>query len=543
MTAHAAPIAAPRRHEWLYSALLAGVAATLLLTVGPAGGDVPAHLYRTLLVRENVYLWDNLWFAGQYPLVSYSLLYYPVAAVVGNLTLVVSSVIASAVLFERVCSREWGAAAVWPSRAFAILAAGPLFTGTYSYAAGVATLLATLAALQSGRASLAVGCGALTLGFSPLAFVFLVLVLAAVAVSRRSIGRRAALFGTGLTVAAGVELVALRLFPTGGRYPFRGIELATVLVVGGLGLLIASRAPRGGVLAALFGFWLLASIVLFLVPQPVGENVTRLRSVVFPLMLLTVMLSGYKPRLVAGLGLALALAYNVVPYANVVASRMDSRAANEQFWAPALAYLHEHNRPDFRVEVVPTADHWEAYWVPSANFALARGWYRQLDIAENRVLYRDPLSPQGYRLWLRRMAVRYVLLPNVRLGKKGASREQRLLLSGAVPGLQLVYRTADWRIYELRHPKPMLTGPGRVRITAFHHDRIAARVEAPGTYRLAVRYMPYWEIKRGAVCVAEALDGMTLLEVRRPGPLLLATEDGPSSLVRSPLSDRGSRCR
>ena len=57
---------------------------------------MPAHLYRTLLVRENVYLWDNLWFAGHYPLVSYSLLYYPVAAVVGNVTLVLGSVVASA---------------------------------------------------------------------------------------------------------------------------------------------------------------------------------------------------------------------------------------------------------------------------------------------------------------------------------------------------------------------------------------------------------------------------------------------------------------
>jgi hypothetical protein len=541
MTAHAAPLAAPRRYEWAYSALLAGAAATLLITIGPAGGDVPAHLYRTLLVRENVYLWDNLWFAGQYPLVSYSLLYYPVAAVVGNLTLVIGSVVASAVLFERICSREWGSAAVWPARAFAILAAGPLFTGTYSYAAGVATLLATLAALQSGRISLAVGCGALTLGFSPLAFVFLVIVLAAVVVSRRRITRKAAYFGTGLTIAAGVELLALRLFPMGGRYPFRGIELATVLVVAGIGLVIASRAPRSGVLAALFGFWLLASVVLFVVPQPVGENVTRLRSVVFPLMLLTVMLARYQPRVLAGLGLALALAYNVVPYANAVASRMDSRASNERFWAPALSFLHEHNPPDYRVEVVPTADHWEAYWVPSAGFALARGWYRQLDIAENRVLYRDPLSPRGYQVWLRRMAVRYVLLPNIKLGKKGASREQRLLWSGAVPGLQLVYRTADWRIYELEHAKPMLTGAGRARITAFKHDRIAARVDAPGTYRLAVRYMPYWEVKRGHVCVAEALDGMTLLEVQRPGPLLLATEDGPTSLVRSPLSD-GSGC-
>jgi MFS family permease len=487
-----------------------------------------------------VYLWDNLWFAGQYPLVSYSLLYYPVAAVTGNLALVMGSVIASAVLFERICSREWGEAAVWPSRAFAVLAAGPLFTGTYSYAAGFATLLATLAALQSGRISIAVGCGAMTLGFSPLAFVFLVLVLAAVAVSRRSIGRKAAAFGVGLTVAAGVELAALRLFPTGGRYPFRGIELATVLVVAGIGLLIASRAPNGGVLAALFGFWLLASIVLFLVPEPVGENVTRLRSVVFPLMLLTVMLARFKPRVLVVLGLTVALAYNVVPYANAVASRMDTRASNELFWAPALAYLRVHNPPDYRVEVVPTADHWEAYWVPRANFALARGWYRQLDIAENRVLYRDPLSAGGYRLWLRRMAVRYVLLPNIRLGKKGASREARLLQSGAVPGLTLVFRTPDWRIYELTDARPMLTGPGTASINAFKHDRIAGKVAKPGTYRLAVRYMPYWEVKRGAVCVAKALNGMTLVEVQQPGRFLLATEDGPASLVRSPLRDDGS---
>jgi hypothetical protein len=368
-------------------------------------------------------------------------------------------------------------------------------------------------------------------------------VLAAVVVSRRSIGRKAAVFGVGLTIAAGVELAALRLFPTGGRYPFRGIELATVLVVAGIGLLIASRAPRGGVLAALFAFWVLASVVLFLVPEPVGENVTRLRSVVFPLMLLTVLLARFKPRALAVLGLTVALAYNVMPYANAVTSRLDTRASNELFWAPALDYLRVHNGPDYRVEVVPTADHWEAYWVPSADFALARGWYRQLDIAENRVLYRDPLSQGGYRRWLRRMAVRYVLLPNIRLGKKGASREARLLLSGQVRGLKLVFRTADWRIYELIDPRPMLSGPGAAEIKAFKHDRIAGKVARAGTYRLAVRYMPYWEVKRGAVCVAPARDGMTLLEVQRPGRFLLATEDGPSSLVRSPLRDGASGCK
>ncbi len=542
MTAYAASAAAARRYEWLKTGLIAAAAALTVVLVGPAGGDVPAHLYRTLLVHENVYLWDNLWFAGQYPLVSYSLLYYPVAAILGNVVIVVASVVAAAMLFQRICEREWGDAAVWPSRAFAIVVAGPLFTGTYSYAAGFAMLLATIAALQAGRISVAVGCSALTLGFSPLAFVFLVIVLAAIAVSRREINRKAVMFAAGLCIAAGVELAALRLFPTGGRYPFRGVELATVLVVAGLGVIIASRAPRGGMLAALFGFWLLACVALFLIPGPVGENVTRLRSVVFPLMLLTVLVARFRPRGIAVLGLALALAYNVVPYANAVSSRIDSRASDRTFWAPALTYLNDHRGGAFRVEVVPTADHWEAWWIPSSGFALARGWYRQMDIAENGALYRDPLSPAGYRHWLKRMAVRYVMLPTLPLGKKGADREA-LLLERGVDGLRLVYSTADWRIWEVEHAAPIVTGPAHVHMGAFTHDRIAMRFTEPGIYRLAVRYMPYWEVKRGAVCVAKAADGMTLLEVQHAGRLLLAAADGPSALVRSPLSDDDDGCQ
>src|SRR4051794_20353724 len=219
MTAYAASAAAAHRYEWLKTGLISAAAALTVVLVGPAGGDVPAHLYRTLLVRENVYLWDNLWFAGQYPLVSYSLLYYPVAAIVGNVVIVVGSVVAAAVLFQRICQREWGDAAVWPSRAFAIVVAGPLFTGTYSYAAGFATLLATIAALQSGRISLAVGCSALTLGFSPLAFVFLVIVLAAIAVSRREINRKAVLFAAGAGNPPRIRLPPPRPFSARGPPP------------------------------------------------------------------------------------------------------------------------------------------------------------------------------------------------------------------------------------------------------------------------------------------------------------------------------------
>ena len=44
------------------------------------------------------------------------------------------AVVLSAVLFASLVEREWGAAGIWPARAFGVLAAGPMFVGTYSYA-------------------------------------------------------------------------------------------------------------------------------------------------------------------------------------------------------------------------------------------------------------------------------------------------------------------------------------------------------------------------------------------------------------------------
>jgi hypothetical protein len=50
--------------------------------------------------------------------------------------------------------------------------------------------------------------------------------------------------------------------------------------------------------------------------------------------------------------------------------------------------------------------------------------------------------------------------------------------------------------------------------------------------------MPYWEVRRGRVCVSRALDGMTLLHAYRPGPFTLALDQRPTDLVRSALGSR-----
>jgi hypothetical protein len=518
----------PVRAEALRAGVLAGLAALLVVALAPPGGDSAAHLYRTLLVREGVAVWDNLWFSGHYPLASYSLLYYLPAAVVGNVPLVVAGVVAAAALFGAVATHEWGPAAAWPARVFGLLAAGPLFTGTYSYALGLAAGLGALRLLQLGRPYLAVAAGALALGFSPLAFAFLCLALGAVVLARRG-GRRALLVAGGLAAAAAVQLAAVLLFPSEGRYPFSALSLAAVLAVSGLGGALAWRSERGRVLAAFFALWGVVALIAYVVPSPFGDNLARLRGVIFPLVLLAAILAQFRPRWLAGAALAVALVYNLGPDVSALPKRIDdARTAEERFWAPALGFLAGQATPDHRVEVVPTFGHWEAYWVPRAGFALARGWYRQIDIAENPELYEGSLSAAGYRRWLRRMGVRWVLLPDVRLGPLGARREAELLRSGDA-GLVTVFATSDWTIYELPGAAPILSGAAPSRLSRFGHDRIAGSVAGAGSYLLRVRYTPYWRVADGEVCLRRAPGGMTQLVAHRPGAFELRVGSGDAA--------------
>jgi hypothetical protein len=492
-----------------------------LALFGPPGGDAPAHAYRTELIRDAVFLWDGFWFAGHYPLASYSLLYYFPAAVVGNVPLAVAAAIVSSTLFAAVGRHEWGADASLPAVAFAIVSAGPLFTGTYPYAVGLVFLLLALRALQLEKTWAAAVCIVLTAGFSPLAFLFLALALLALGLVRRRFDRRAVAVGGSVALVGAVHLGALVFFPHDATYPFfRAGELVAVLAAGALGTALALRSRRGRVLAAFFALWAFVAMLAFVVPSPLGENVTRLRGLLLPLMLLAAVLAGFRPRWLAYPALAGALVYTLLPYFVTIPFRLDGRPWQEAFWTPAIAFLEAADTSQYRVEVVPTGDHWDAYWIPHAGFPIARGWYRQLDYAENRLFYEGELRPAEYRAWLRRLAVRYVLLPDTQLGRSGEEIEAALLRSGA-SGLHIVLKTADWTIYEVPDPQPLLVGPGDAVITTWGHDAVAGSVTAPGIYRLAIRFTGYWRVARGALCAARAQDGLTELRFVRAGTFRL----------------------
>jgi hypothetical protein len=513
MEAAAARIAAAARLEPIVAASIACVASAAVVAFAPPGGDSAAHLYRTELLRDGVALWDNLWFAGQYPLASYSLLYYFGAAVVGNVPLVVAAAVASAWLFASLATDVWGSAARWPARIFGVLAAGPLFTGTYSYALGLAAVLAALRLLQLDRRKAAVGASALALAFSPLAFAYLCLSLGAIVVGRRParVGPTAAALAT----LGAAQVAVIVLFRTDGRYPFSTLSLAAVVGVASLGAALALRGDTSRVLAPFFALWAGACLVAFVVPSPFGDNLARLRALVIPLVLLAAVLARFRPWPLAYGALAAALVFNLGPDISALPKRIDDRpTSTAAFWAPAVDFLRG-TSADYRVEVVPTFGHWEAYFIPRAGLPLARGWYRQIDLAENPVLYEDPLTPTRYRAWLRELGVRFVVLPHARLGALGAEREGDLLRSGRA-GLRLALRAPTLAIYELPGATPILTGPGAAHIDRVDHELVAGRVGAPGAYLLRVRYTPHRSV-RGPVCLSEAPGGMTRLVAHAAG--------------------------
>jgi hypothetical protein len=139
------------------------------------------------------------------------------------------------------------------------------------------------------------------------------------------------------------------------------------------------------------------------------------------------------------------------------------------------------------------------------------------------------------------MGVRFVVLPNTRLGQKGEEREAAILRSGR-SGLRQVFVSPQLRIFELPRPEPILTGPGAPVVTRLDHAGIEGRLPAAGSYRLKIRYTRYWRVKAGAVCVEHAQGGMTVLRATKPGRFDLAVPEGPAALVRSLVERDPARC-
>jgi hypothetical protein len=295
---------------------------------------------------------------------------------------------------------------------------------------------------------------------------------------------------------------------------------------------------RARILLCLFVVYGAATVLAYLVPSAIGDAVTRFEFVALPVVVLALSLSAghSRPRVLVVAAVALAAWLNLPPLVSSVVAGVRTSASDASYWRPAVSFLRARQTPDYRVEAVDTVGHWPALHLARAGIPLARGWFRQDDFPQNAVLYR-PLTPVSYRAWLHRMAVRYVVLSDAELDYT-AHAEAALLRSGRA-GLRVVLRTPHLTIFEVPRPLPIVTGPGGARVLSVTHGSALLDVTSAGTYRVAIRYTPYWGVSAG--CVRAAPDGMTRLRVPRAGRVMLAfrwTPEGALDVVAgSPSSD------
>ncbi|HEX4518247.1 MAG TPA: hypothetical protein VH063_01575 [Gaiellaceae bacterium] len=505
-----------RSSQALMNAALAGSLAAIVAWFGPPGTDFAAHVFQLhVYLQHGFALWTNYWYAGRYTFVGYSILYYPLAALFGIRLLAVLSVAASTAAFTLVIRQTWGESTVWATRFFAVVAAASVVSAAFPYGLGLALALTSLVAVARRHLVVFGVLAALTLAASPLAFLFLLLVLGAAAVSRsrQETAKPAAIAAS----ICALGLLVYRLFPDHGVYPFATSELLAALTFCGLGAGLTWRLEKARILRALFLGYAAACVLAYLIPSTLGENVVRLRYAALPIAVLTLSLRRWRPLPICAIAFALACSWNISPLIWSLTSSSHDPSAKAAYWRPVIRFLHQSLTPAYRVEVAGTANHWEAVYLPQAGIPIVRGWFRQDDFPQNEVLY-DKLTRTSYLEWLRELSVRYVVLTNS--APDYSAKDEIALLRSGRSELPVVFRSAHETVFAVPSPRPIITGPGHPIVRAITENTITLKLNQPGSYRLGIRYTPY--LISPESCVTETKNGMTVLTVPHAGTMKIA---------------------
>ncbi len=525
----------------LGAAMIAGLIGLGLMLFGPPGGDQAAHLYLTQSWRDHGWqLWDNFWYSGRYAQINYSLLFYPLAALLHPATVVSGSCAGAAAGFAALLRRRWPAIATWPALAFAVLVPLGVVAGTYPFLLGLALAIGSLVALSSGRRGLAFAGLLATALAHPLALAFLLVVLTAIAATTPGWWRSRAdlALAVGAVAVGGIQGLLLRGFSSGGAtYPFDPKDALAIAGFCAAGLLLTRGLPDQRPLRAVFLSYGLLGALAFVLSSPLGGNAVRLMLLMgVPLLLLPLAARGFRPRGIAIACLATAFMWQALPAVAGWRTATESRAQDETFWYPVIAWLDAHPDTNQRVQVVATADNWEAFYLAKRGVPLARGWFRQDDFPANAVLY-GTLNARTYDTWLRRTGVRWVFLPDDPLDYS-ATNEATLLRSG-YSGLTKVARIGGWTVFELPEPTPIATPADGISVLSLTSAAVTLRVKKPGTYRLRLRYTPYWSVERGSACAEPREPWGTDLRVSQPGVVRLSFDVRLGTFVGAVLGSEG----
>ena len=488
---------------WVAPAV-AGALALITVLVGWRGTDLAAQVFRADLFRRYGFvLWNGQWFGGHSTL-SYSILTPAVAALAGPVTVAAVSATVAALVFDRIVVWQFGRRSWLGSLWFAVGTAVNVVVGRVPFALGLAIALVAVLAVQRGWTFAAIAAAVLSTLASPVTGVFVVVAVAAWALSQRAHWVAAA----GVAVAALAPLVATTIvFPGGGVFPYEPWAFAVDLVVAAVVAVVAWGRQRALVIGAVM--YAAIAAVAFAVPSPLGGNISRFSQFLAGPLLACVLWP--RRKLVLGLLVVPLLCWQWIPALQTIAAGPPAAATTRAYYDPVVTEILTRSSVPGRVEVPSTLGHWESAYVAD-RVALARGWERQLDMTYDHIFYDGTLDAATYKSWLRDNGVEFVALPDTPLDD--FSQPERALLRSGLSYLEPVWQDQHWQLWRFRDYQGLVDGPAVV----IHQDALGytLRVATPGNVTLRARHSSHWRLD-GAGCVASTADGWTRLHDLQAG--------------------------
>ncbi|MET9290329.1 MFS transporter [Streptomyces sp. NPDC003077] len=482
------------------AALLAAGLLHLLwvLFLSHSGGDLAAQdAWAEFVGRHPDSAYNLSWYGGMHP-VSYSVIAPYVMVALGVRTTMALAGTVSAGLLALILVRGGVVRRpLVPALYGAAVLTCNAISGRVTYGLGQMFALAAVAVIftwparfrtarrahRLPRAAAAAVCAALATAASPVAGLFLWVVAGALLLSKR----RPAAFALAVPPAVVVGVSAW-LFPFSGTQPM-GIVSGVLPVL--VSVAVYALSPREWRTVRIGALVYAAGVLLtWAIPSQVGTNVTRLGLFFGGVVLLAALT---RARRWSGRWVVTALAM-------VAATIWSGYKAGEDivYMRPAAAWaqdvtrlVHELGRQrdigQGRVEVVPVRSHRESSALsPYVN--LARGWNRQADVERNPLFYDGSITPDTYRAWLNRWAVRYVVLPSAE-EPDPAARAEAAVVASRQPYLTEIWSDENWRLYRVEDPAPLAEPPATVDRT--DAGEITVTVRKPGPVLIRVPYSPW----------------------------------------------------
>lgn len=481
----------------------------------PLVPDLAAQTARAEAAREGAYLWWTGWFGG-ITMPGYSVIAPVVMAHVG---VVLSAAVAGLVACAAAPTLFAGTAR--PRAATVVFSVGAFLnvaTGRVTFALGFAAAVVAAALMKQRHHRTAAPAALLACLFSPLAGLWLGLILVIVAIVDPGRRRPAVVIGALLVATAAILGIT---FPSGTMsFPLWHFLLGALAVVT-VAIVCPLRAVRVG--AAVFG---LALVAFALVPSAVGTNMMRLIWLTAGPVIVATAAPVLRRTGIAFLA-AWALAWPVTDL-SVQVAQAGGPQSQQEYYAPlvdALRLATAVAGPGAlgqRVEIVDPVSHWSTAYV-APTVPIARGWDRQADRAANPMFYDGSLTALSYRAWLSELAVRWVAMPR-RTSVDYAARAEADLIRSGLPYLQRIWSDANWELFSVSNSTPLVRG---ATVVGLEPGAITFAAPSAGWIDLQIRYSPQLALRdaddRPAGCVGERGE-WTRVQVDKPGTYTLVSQ-------------------